>query len=167
MTTAHRRSAPLAARLTAGVSLLLCAAFATGEPPPVFDDGSLTGSYALVGAGGAHVAASVGIATFDGEGGASRTLILNEQDPSGAGRTTLRVVGEGNYSVDADGMGTATFVTRFPTGEEFTFEFDFVITQARPGGGRSAMLATRVHMIQRETGVAAQLVEFELSRLHD
>jgi len=151
----------------AGAALLLYAVIATAERPPKFDDSSLSGSYALVGAGGQHVAASVGIATFNGEGSANRTLILNEPDPSGAGRITLRVAGEGQYSVGVNGMGTATYVTRFPDGREFTFDFDFVITQARRAGGSGVMLATRLHMVQRETGVAAPLVQFQLNRLHD
>lgn len=45
--------------------------------------------------------------------------------------------------------------------------FDFVITEARRGGAHGSLLAEKVHMVQREAGIAAKLVIFELSRLAD
>lgn len=45
------------------------------------------------------------------------------------------------YNVEDDGAGSATFVTRLPGGEEFNFDFDSVIAEARRGRGGKAMLA--------------------------
>ena len=134
---------------------------------PGFGNGSLSGSYALVGTGGANDAASVGVTKFDGAGGASRTLVLNEADPNSSGRLILTISATGSYQVHPDGMGTANFLNELPDGSKVPFSFDFVITEARHGGARGALLAERVHMIQREPGIAAKVVIFELTRLSD
>lgn len=131
-----------------------------------FDAASLSGSYALVGEGGTS-AASVGIVEFDGAGGATRSLTLNEADVGGAGRLIVEITGSGEYAVNADGTGTASFVNDLPDGSQVTFSFDFVITEARPGRAKGALLGTRLRMLQRESGIAAQLVVFDLSRLRD
>jgi len=59
----------------------------------------------------------------------------------------------------------SNFLNELPDGSKVPFNFDFVITEARQGGARGALLAERVHMIQREPGIAAKVVIFELSRL--
>ena len=128
-----------------------------------FTNRSLEGSYALVGVGGDHEAASVGITRFDGRGGAWRSLVLNQPDPSGSGRTRSTIPATGSYSVNADGTGTAEFLNELPDGSIVPFTFDFVITDARRGG--RSYVALSLHMVQRESGIAAQLVTFVLTRL--
>lgn len=132
---------------------------------PGFGDESLRGSYALVGIGGSHDAASVGITRFDGAGKARRRLVLNERDPNGGGRAIVTIPATGTYHVNADGTGWAAFVNKLPDGSEDRFTFDLVITEAERGGAGRFHLGTRLHMVQREPGIAATLVVFDLSRL--
>jgi len=134
---------------------------------PGFTNASLSGSYAVVGTGGANDAASVGVTKFDGAGGASRTLVLNEADPNTSGRIILTIPAAGTYAVTPEGMGTAIFINELPDGSKIPFDFDFVITSARRGGPRGALLAEAIHMVQREPGIAAKLVIFQLTRLSD
>ena len=135
--------------------------------PVAFDGGSLRGTYALVGIGGANEAGSVGVTKFDGGGRASRTLVLNEADPAGSGRLIVTIPATGNYVVNPDGTGAAVFLNELPDGSRIPFNFDFVITEAQVAGGRGQLLGTKVHMIQREPGIAAKLVVFDLTRLPD
>lgn len=130
-----------------------------------FNNASLDGSYALVGTGGANDAASVGVTKFDDAGGASRTLVLNEADPNSSGRIILTIPATGSYQVNPNGLGTAMFLNELPDGSKVPFRFDFVITEAQRAGARGALLAERVQMVQREAGIAAKLVIFELTRL--
>ena len=133
----------------------------------VFSNASLRGSYALVGSGGANEAGSVGITQFDGAGGASRVLVLNEADPNSSGRLILEIPANGQYNVRPNGMGTATFLNELPDGSKVPFGFDFVITEAEQRAPKRAVLGTKLHMIQREAGIAAKLVVFDLMRLPD
>lgn len=133
------------------------------RPGAKFDDGSLRGDYAVVGNGGASEAASVGVTRFDGARGAERTLVLNEQDPNSSGRLILTVPATGSYTVSPDGVGSAVFLNELPDGSRVPFHFDFVITQADRQGSR--LLARSLHMVQREPGIAAKLVVFDLTRL--
>ena len=128
-----------------------------------FDNGSLRGSFALVGNGGANEAASVGVAHFDGQGGAERTLVLNEADPNSSGRLVVKIPATGSYTVNPHGTGTAIFLNELPDGSRVPFSFDFVVTDADRHG--NSLLARRLHMVQREPGVAARLVVFDLTRL--
>ena len=128
-----------------------------------FGDASLNGAYALVGTGGANEAASVGVTHFDGAGGASRRLILNEADPNGSGRLLLTITATRSYQVNPDGTGTAMFLNELPDGTKVPFHLDFVITEAERGGARGFLFAEKVHMVQREPGIAAKLVIFELT----
>lgn len=134
---------------------------------PSFSNASLAGSYALVGEGGANEAASVGVTEFDGSGGASRILVLNEADPDGDGRVILTVPATGSYTINEDGTGTANFVNELPDGSTIAFNFDLVITESRPGRARGSLLGTKLRMVQREPGIAAKLVVFDLSWLRD
>lgn len=130
-----------------------------------FGNESLRGSYALVGTGGDHDAASVGVTRFDGAGRAWRSLVLNERDPNGDGRVLLTISAEGTYRVNPDGTGVAAFLNELPDGSRVRFTFDFVITEAERGGSGRSHLGVRLHMVQREPGIAATLVVFDLSRL--
>lgn len=131
-----------------------------------FSNRSLIGSYSLVGVGGANEAASVGITRFDGAGGATRTLTLNEPDPDGAGRLVIEIPATGSYTVRPDGTGMAIFLNELPDGSKIPFHFDFVVTEASRRGPR-AKVATKIRLIQREPGIAAKLVIFDLARLPD
>jgi hypothetical protein len=130
-----------------------------------FTNRSLIGAYALVGVGGSHDAASVGVTRFDGNGRASRNLVLNEPDPSGTGRMLVSISATGTYTVNPDGTGTAELLNELPDGTLIPFTFDFVITEARPGAHGPPHLGLALHMVQREPGIAATLVTFDLTRL--
>lgn len=151
----------------AALSLTPLAGSMGAQTPEGFDNLSLQGSYALVGVGGAHEAASVGLTKFDGAGGAVRTLILNESDPGGNGRLILTIPASGTYEVSPDGMGTARFVNELPDGSLVPFTFDFVITAAQRRGAGRHLDALALHMVQREPGIAAKLVTFTLTRVTD
>lgn len=137
---------------------------------PGFGPASLRGSYALRGAGGPSEAASVGVTTFDGAGTATRSLILNSPLPPDS-RKLIPITSEGTYSVNSDGTGTAIFENLLPDGSTTTFSFDFVVIRALEGTSRDSfvwrdsLIATEVFMVQREPGIAAQLVTFDLTRL--
>jgi hypothetical protein len=147
------------------LSLLLCRP-APGQPQRPFTNASLRGQYALVGAGGDHTAASVGIETHDGQGNVTRTLVLNERDTDHT-RKVVTIRGHGTYRVQPNGMGTATIVNTLPNGSTFTSHLDFVITRAIVASPRDEKVATEVFSILRETGIAAPLVTFVLTRLPD
>ncbi|HSF17522.1 MAG TPA: hypothetical protein VLK65_18405 [Vicinamibacteria bacterium] len=170
----RRSPVPLRGKLIAFVALSAAAfslarlAGSTSEQRPAsFDNRSLQGSYALVGVGGAHDAASVGLTRFDGAGGAIRKLVLNESDPDGDGRLILTIAATGTYEVTPHGMGTARFVNELPDGSQVPFTFDFVITEAQSRGSGRYLEALALHMVQREPGIAAKLVTFTLTRLTD
>ena len=158
-------------RILLGVSaaVLTVAAFTVtntlARQPSTYSNSSLAGSYAVVGTGGANEAASIGITTFDGGGGASRSLILNEADPNSSSRLIIEIPATGNYTVGSDGIGTAIFVNELPDGSKIPFHFDFVITKAKRLGSHFSPVGTRLHMVQREPGIAAKLVTFDLYRL--
>jgi hypothetical protein len=159
---AVRRTTLVAVSLALTVGLISSKSGAHGRGG--FTNGSLRGSYALVGVGGAHEAASVGVTRFDGAGSATRNLVLNEPDPSGDGRILLTIPATGTYEVNPDGTGTAEFLNELPDGSITPFTFDFVITEARPSPGRPH-LGLALHMVQREAGIAAKLVTFDLTLL--
>ena len=162
-------SAALCCVVGAGLTLMVRQnASATGRPG--FSVASLRGSYALHGVGGANEAASVGITVFDGAGTATRSLVLNAALPPD-GRQLIPITSSGTYTVNPDGTGTAAFENALPNGSTTTFSFDFVITHALEATSRDsfvwrdALVATEVFMVQREPGIAAQLVTFDLTRL--
>ena len=66
-----------------------------------------------------------------------------------------------------DGTGEAAFVNELPDGSQVPFSFDFVITEAERGGPGGSLEGAKLHMVQREPGIAAKLVVFDLSRLPD
>jgi hypothetical protein len=147
------------------LSLLFCRQ-ALSQPQTPFTDASLHGQYAVVGTGGSHTAASVGIEIYDGQGNVTRTLVLNERDADRT-RKVVRITGQGTYRVQPNGMGTATIVNTLQDGSTFTSHLDFVITQATPANTNNEKVATEVFSILRETGIAAPLVTFVLTRLPD
>jgi hypothetical protein len=136
------------------------------QRPAAYTRASLQGNYALVGIGDAHVAASVGVNTYDGQGGATGALTLNSPGTNQS-RTIVKLTGVGTYVVNGDGTGTATMTYTRPDGTPFTENFDFVITQATSDPASAGRRATELFAIQREPGIAAQLVTFVLKRLPD
>jgi len=167
LTTTHWKKTLIAA---AAIIVLALAGGRSAWPAPAqhgqgpFAANSLDGAYALVGVGGDHDAASVGITRFDGNGSLERTLVLNEAAPGG-GRTVLSIPGTGAYTVNADGTGWAMVVNQLPDGSTAQFTFDFVITSATRQGVAHAPVGQALHMVQREPGIAATLVTFDLTRL--
>jgi hypothetical protein len=93
--------------------------------------------------------------------------VLNEPDPSGTGRTLVSISATGTYTVNPDGTGTAELLNKLPDGTLIPFSFDFVITEARRGEHGRPHLGVALHMVQREAGIAATLVTFDLTRLPD
>jgi hypothetical protein len=138
---------------------------AYGQQQRPFSNASLHGQYALVGTGGNHRAASVGIETYDGQGNVARSLVLNERDAEQK-RQVVTITGQGTYQVQPNGMGTTTIVNTLPSGSTFTSHLDFVITQAMVTD-QEEKVATEVFAILREAGIAAPLVTFVLTRLPD
>jgi hypothetical protein len=144
---------------------------ATATARPGFTNASLKGSYALRGTGGANEAASIGVTVFNGNGRATRSLVLNEATPEG--RDVIAIKSDGMYTVNPDGTGTAVLANTLPDGSSVDFSFDFVITQVAGSAStgsfvwRESLLGTEVFLMQREPGIAARLVTFELTRLHD
>ena len=147
------------------LSLLTCRE-ALGQQHKPFTNARLHGQYAVVGTGGNHTAASIGIETYDGQGNVTRTLLLNERKADHT-RKVVTITGKGTYQVQPNGMGTSTIVNTLPNGSTFTSHLDFVITQAAPANPDDEKVATAVFAILRETGIAAPLVTFVLTRLPD
>lgn len=137
-----------------------------GQQQRPFTNASLQGQYAVVGSGGNHTAASIGIEIYDGQGNVTRTLILNESDAEQT-RKVVRLTGQGTYRVQPNGMGTASIVNTLPDGSTFTSHLDFVVTRATTANTHDDKLALEVVAILRETGIAATLVTFVLTRLPD
>ena len=141
---------------------------AQGQQRGNFTKASLDGQFALVGTGGDHTAASVGIETYDGRGNVTRSLVLNELDADHK-RKVVTINGQGTYHVQPNGMGIATIVNTLPNGSTFTSHLDFVITQATTTTTNTSDVkrATALFAILREPGIAAPLVTFTLTRLPD
>lgn len=160
----------LAVALASGIAFF-GSSTATATARPGFTNASLKGSYALRGIGGANEAASIGVTVFDGAGTATRSLILNEATPEG--RDVIAIKSTGMYTVNPDGTGTAVLANTLPDGSSVNFSFDFVITRVTGSAStssfvwRESLLGTEVFLMQREPGIAARLVTFELTRLRD
>lgn len=155
------------------VLMLACVLLASSLPEPAdaqlkrrFTEASLQGSFAVVGTGGAHRAASVGTTRYDRRGRVTRSLVLNAPDGEG-GRKTTKITATGTATVNADGTGFEKLTNTLPDGSTFTATFDFVITEAKANERSGARIATRLYLVQREPGIAADLVVFDLTRLSD
>jgi hypothetical protein len=159
----QRRCLALLGGLT--LSLLPCRE-ALGQSQRPFTNASLHGQYAVVGTGGNHTAASIGIETYDGQGHVTRHLVLHERKADHT-RPIVRITGQGTYRVQPNGRGTATIVNTLPDGSTFTSHVDFVMTPATRDSTRDEKGATALFAILRETGMAAPLVTFVLTRLPD
>ena len=111
---------------------------------------SLNGNYAFVGEYAAHVAANLGVVTFDGLGTAKGSVTVNQPGPNGS-RTIVKVNLAGTYSVESDGTGTISFTVTFADGHTSDVTEDFVITTAEPREG--TLLATSIFEAQEQPSV--------------
>jgi len=75
---------------------------------PIFDDGSLSGTYSLVLEDGPNQGFGIGIIDFDGEGGLEGSLVVSAPplNDSPFGRTRLTTAVEGTYSLESNGRGS-------------------------------------------------------------
>jgi hypothetical protein len=150
------------------ILLLLAATGIAQVQAADFDNASLQGRYALVGLGGDHAAASIGITHFDGRGNLQRTLILNAPDSASAQtRKIVPITSTGTYEITASGIGTAQLTNTLPDGSTFSVHLDFVVRQAEANETGGKLQALEIYSMEREPGIAAQLVTFSLHRLPD
>ena len=131
---------------------------AKGKSNSGFSVGSLNGSYASSGAAGGFQSRSVGVTTFDGNGGVERFVTINAA-ADGGGRKLIYVVSTGTYSVGPEGMGSIEFNNIFASGAESSVNYDFVISKSTRGGRNGAVQAEEITGVQREPGVTASPVE--------
>lgn len=128
-----------------------------------FGQSSLFGSYGTAGRANGFQSRSVGVANFDGRGGATRTVRINANDGNG-GRRLIDLSSVGTYSVNSDGTGVINFLNMNPDGSTSAVTYDFVIRTTESGGGKSKLLASSLEAVQQEPGVTASLVEESLTR---
>lgn len=147
------------------VGMSLSAVSATAQTPRIdqprgFTNASLKGFYSAQEAGDGDISAGFGIVVYDGLGKTTRQLTVNAPAEDG-GRRILEFPGEGTYTVNDDGTGTATYVNTFADGATSTVHFDFVITKAEvvfPPKTPTAKVATEIFAVQREAGATVSLV---------
>ena len=145
--------------------LTIPATIATAQSPSIdrprgFTKASLKGFYSAQEAGDGDVSAGFGVIVYDGLGKTTRRLTVNAPAEDG-GRRILEFPGEGTYTVNDDGTGTATYTNTSADGTTSTVHFDFVITKAEvvfPPKIPSAKLATEIFAVQREAGQTVSLV---------
>jgi len=149
-------SAARSIRAIAAAAVLLVAA-SSAQAGTGLRNSSLFGTYASVGTGDDHTSASVGTVTYDGEGGVTRSLVVNAPDGNG-GRRRLLFEGTGTYTVNPDGTGVV-FLTNVINGTS-TIEvtIDFVIQESLAVGKGGQRRATKLFGIQREGGTTVSLV---------
>jgi hypothetical protein len=144
--------------LLGGLVLLSLAAPHPGQAEEPFTTASLHGTYAFV--SDQENTASVGLITFDGEGGLTVEVLINRPDERG-GRELLPTSGPGTYTVDAAGTGVAKIASTAGTGT-----FDFVIT-AVADKGHEDRLATEVFAVSRGGGQRGNVIAPTWKRIAD
>lgn len=122
-----------------------------------FDRRNLRGTFSAVGAGDGHTSSSVGTVTYDGNGGVTRSLVVNAPD-GGGGRRLLTFDSVGTYEVNGDGSGVIYFVNQLGDGSVTEVTFDFVIQDTTEVGKRGATRVSRLFAVQREPGTTVSLV---------
>jgi len=142
--------------------LSLCAPYqvrAAGQPhnQVTFSTASLQGTYAYT--NDVENVGSVGLITFDGNGGVSANIKVNTPNGTG-GRTTTSESGSGTYSVDPTGTGVAT--VQFTSSTTITATYDFVITKVA-----KRALAEEVFAVDEAGGLTGQLVAPYWKRISD
>jgi len=130
---------------------------AGGRYQATFNVKSLRGVYSSAGRADGAKSVSVGIATFDGEGGVTRFVRINASDGAG-GRKLIDISSQGSYEVYEDGAGVIYFTNTIDdTIADVTF--DFVIRSTTNRSGRGNLLAKEIAAVQREPGITASLIE--------
>jgi hypothetical protein len=164
-TRTRRRSARRQAlgALLGGLVLLSLAAPHPGQAEEPFTTASLQGTYAFV--SDQENTASVGLITFDGEGGLTLEILINRPDERG-GREIDPASGPGTYTVDAAGTGVATLVATVGTRPPERSRFDFVIT-AVADKGHGDRLATEVFAVARSGGQRGNVIAPTWKRIAD
>jgi len=125
---------------------------------PPFTDGSLHGTYAYI--NNSADVGSLGLIVFDGSGGVTAQIKVNQSDNSG-GRKVTPTSGSGTYSVPPAGTGTLTIQFE---GLSTPSVYDFVITDVNK---RQGTLATEVFAVAETPGFAGQLVAPTWKRISD
>ena len=133
-----------------------------------YSEASLQGRYAFVNQVGS-IASSFGTLTFDGSG--------NILDGSATGNTIIRNAAgrldsmvfpfpfTGSYTLNGDGLGTATFIATLPNGATKTSVFDMVVTEVEKINGRWTVTELRAFSRERDpnTGAFGQVICKRLS----
>ena len=163
----HRRTL-LHALVGVLVVLGICATpFVRADDDGPFTMASLRGSYAYVNNNGG--VASFGPMRFDGQGGLTLkdrvNLPCSEPAPSCA-RVITDLTGDGTYTVNPDGTGTATITFTLSDGTVFSTDtFDLMISETTKKG--KTLLATQVFAASQAGGLAGQLVAPTWTRIAD
>ena len=135
---------------------------AGGRHRATFNVKSLRGVYSSVGRADGAKSVSVGIATFDGDGGVTRFVRINASDGEG-GRRLIDISSQGSYEVYEDGTGVIDFTNTI--GDTMgNVTFDFVIRSTTNRRGKGNRLANDIVAVQREAGITASLIEASFVR---
>jgi hypothetical protein len=130
----------------------------------IFNNASLQGTYAYTNnVQNVQVVSSVGLISFNGNGGVALQIKVNYPDPTTGDLTVIPQNGTGKYTVEPTGIGVATI--RSDTETEPT-TYDFVITGiAKRSSGQA--LATEVSAMARSSGLSGGLVAPTWKRISD
>ena len=119
--------------------------------------------------GAGSVSAGLGLAFYDGAGKSMRRILVNAPDPQG-GRRTLMFESRGDYVVNPDRTGSATygnFIDGQPAG---TVQYDFVTTAVASGWPPSrgaSKIGAALSAAQRGSGVTVWLITSEQHRISE
>ena len=127
-----------------------------------FTTASLQGTYAYVNNVGD--VGSLGLIIFDGNGGTTAQLKVNQPGTATGGRTITPLSGSGTYTVDPTGIGVVTIQFDGVTGPSV---YDFVITKVAKQSRNTQALAEDVFAVSREGGLSGQLVAPMWKRISD
>ena len=105
---------------------------ATAEDADCYTVASVHGTYAFIGTYDSHVAISLGLRHFDGNGNMTGTSIINEPTPGSTtgARTILTTTQVGTYTINCDGTGVITRTITVSNGVVVTQIDDLLITAA-------------------------------------
>jgi hypothetical protein len=155
-TRSRAGAGPRLLRCALAIAVTLLAAVAA-DARTRFNESSLFGTFAAIGAGDGHVSSSVGTVTYDGEGNVTRSLVVNAPDGSG-GRRLLNFESTGFYEVHSDGTGVMFLVNQISNGSINEVTIDFVIQDSQPNSKGGQRRATKLSGVQREAGTTVGLV---------
>jgi hypothetical protein len=143
--------------------------FSLGVPHPAqaqgevtFTTASLQGTYAYVNNVGD--VGSLGLIIFDGNGGTTAQIKVNQSGTATGSRTIAALSGPGTYTVDPTGTGVVTIQFEGVTGPSV---YDFVITKVAKQSRNTQALAEDVFAVSRAGGLSGQLVAPMWKRISD